>query len=121
MLDYAVEHIGVSHVILAGHTNCGGAAGAAKAAKAPSAAPPSSSSPLERWLAPLVEIAKATDGDLLDIVEANVKAQVDNLVKSDVIQHAWAKGQDVQVHGWVYELETGKLRDLDITQGKGAQ
>ncbi|KAI0758798.1 carbonic anhydrase [Fomes fomentarius] len=119
VLDYAVEHVGVSHVILVGHTNCGGAAGAAKAAKAPSAAPPAS--PLERWLAPLVEIAKATDGDLLNIVEANVKAQVDNLVKSDVIQHAWAKGQDVQVHGWVYELETGKLRDLGITQGKGAQ
>ena len=106
MLDYAVEHLGVSHVILVGHTNCGGAAACAKAAAAPSAAPPSS--PLERWLAPLVEIAKNTEGDLTALVEANVRAQVANIVKTDVIQHEWTK-RDVQVHGWVYELETGNI------------
>ncbi|KAI0698744.1 carbonic anhydrase [Earliella scabrosa] len=115
VLDYAVEHLGVSHVILVGHTNCGGAAACAKAAAAPSAAPPSS--PLERWLAPLVEIAKNTEGDLTALVEANVRAQVANIVKTDVIQHEWTK-RDVQVHGWVYELETGRLRDLGITVGK---
>ena len=116
MLTYAVEHVKVEHVILVGHTNCGGAAACAKAAAAPSAAPPSS--PLERWLAPLVEIAKNTEGDLTALVEANVRAQVANLVKSAVIQGAWAGGRDVQVHGWIYELETGKLRDLGITASK---
>ena len=71
----------------------------------------------ERWLAPLVEIAKNTEGDLTALVEANVRAQVANIVKTDVIQHEWTK-RDVQVHGWVYELETGRLRDLGITVGK---
>ena len=47
----------------------------------------------------------------------NVRAQVANIVKTDVIQHEWTK-RDVQVHGWVYELETGRLRDLGITVGK---
>ncbi|KAI0743113.1 carbonic anhydrase [Daedaleopsis nitida] len=116
VLTYAVEHVGVQHVILVGHTNCGGAAACAKAAQAPSAAPPAS--PLERWLAPLTELAKNTEGDLTALVEANVRVQVDNLVQSDVIRGAWAKGKDVQVHGWVYELETGKLRDLGLSVGK---
>ncbi|KAI0758800.1 carbonic anhydrase [Fomes fomentarius] len=121
VLDYAVHSLGVSHVIVVGHTNCGGVNAAVKAAGAPSAPPPTS--PLERWLAPLVEIARANnDKDKpLDMVDVNVKAQVDNIVKSKVIQSAWEKNKDVQVHGWVYDLETGKLRDLGITEGKGAQ
>ncbi|TFK79859.1 hypothetical protein K466DRAFT_605813, partial [Polyporus arcularius HHB13444] len=56
--------------------------------------------------------------DLTALVEANVRVQVENIALSDVMQRAWAKGRDVQVHGWVYELESGRLRDLGITVGK---
>ena len=71
-------------------------------------------------LGPLVEIARANpDADLTTLAEENVKAQVANLVGSEVIREAWAGGKEVQVHGWVYELETGRLRDLGVSVGKG--
>ena len=117
MLTYAVEHVKVEHVILVGHTNCGGAAACAQAA---AAAPSEPESALARWLAPLTELARSLgpDGDLTALVEANVRMQVENLAQSDVLQRAWAAGKDVQVHGWVYDLATGRLRDLGITVGK---
>lgn len=45
-----------------------------------------------------------------------MKKQVENVVNTDIIQNAWTKRTDVRVHGWVYELETGKLNDLGITR-----
>ncbi len=116
VLTYAVAHVGVQHVILVGHTNCGGAAAChAAARKPPSAEPPAD--PLTRWLAPLTEIAREHE-DLTDLVEANVRAQVTNIAAADVMAAAWAAGKDVQVHGWVYELETGRMRDLGVSVGK---
>ena len=118
MLTYAVEHAGVSHVILVGHTNCGGAQTCHKIAHDPAAQAPGG--PLGRWLGPLTELARGLgpDGDLTALVEANVRMQVENLAQSDVLQRAWAAGKDVQVHGGVYDLATGRLRDLGITVGK---
>ncbi|KAI0350515.1 carbonic anhydrase [Trametes cingulata] len=130
VLTYAVAHVGVTHVILVGHTNCGGAQACAAAARSPpSGAPPAD--PLSRWLAPLTDIARALaeegDGaggeggagvDLTALVEANVRAGVANIAATEVMRAAWAKGRDVQVHGWVYELETGRLRDLGVSVGK---
>ena len=49
-------------------------------------------------------------------VRESVKKQVENVVQTDIIQNAWANRKDVRVHGWVYELETGKFKDLDITR-----
>lgn len=117
VLTYAVHHVGVSHVVLVGHTQCGGAAACFAAANAsPPAGPPST--PLDRWLAPLVAIAKEKRCSAADLVELNVRANVANIVASDVMKSAWAKGKDVQVHGWVYEIEKGRLKDLRITVGK---
>ncbi|KAI0673263.1 carbonic anhydrase [Trametes maxima] len=113
VLTYAVAHVGVQHVILVGHTNCGGAQACHAAAHSPSDAHASDDA-LGRWLAPLTEIAKEHT-DLTALVEANVRSQVANIVQTDVITAAWAQGKDVEVHGWVYELETGRLRDLGIS------
>jgi carbonic anhydrase len=121
--------------------------------------PPQSSNPpthtpesaLTRWLTPLINLASHPSLNLLqrphehafpELVEANVRAQVANVCRSEVIQRAWAtaaeaqaareagedvdvdtyasSGKDVKmvhVHGWVYELETGRLRDLGISCG----
>jgi len=49
-------------------------------------------------------------------VRESVKRQVENVVNTKIIQHAWADKKDVRVHGWVYELETGRLRDLGVTR-----
>ncbi|KAH9915939.1 carbonic anhydrase [Epithele typhae] len=119
VLTYAIEHVGVQHVVLVGHTNCGGAAACAQMAAAPPAA---TDSPLMRWLAPLVALARANpDADLTTLVEENVRAQVAKLAECPIVVNAWAKGKDVQVHGWVYELEAGRLRDVGCSFGKEGQ
>ena len=124
MLTYAVEHVGVQHVVLVGHTNCGGAAACAKLAQEPpTTSSPSSAeseSPLLRWLGPLTDIARALPpgADLTALAEENVRAGVRNLAASAVVKGAWAAGRPVEVHGWLYELETGRLRDLGVSVGK---
>ena len=121
VLTYAVEHVKVEHVILVGHTNCGGAAACAQAASSSPESQPESepTSALARWLAPLTDLARSLgpDGDLTALVEANVRVQVGNILTSEVLEREW-KIRDVHVHGWVYELETGKLRDLGISAGR---
>ena len=115
VLTYAVEHIKVEHVVVVGHTNCGGVHAAQEAAQEETPSEPGSA--LERWLAPLTELVRNTEGDLDALVEANVGEQVTKILKSEVIVHEW-KERDVYVHGWVYELETGRLRDLGISVGR---
>ena len=106
-----------------GHTNCGGAAACAKLAQEPPPSSPSSAepeSPLLRWLGPLTDIARALPpgADLTALAEENVRAGVRNLAASAVVKGAWAAGRPVEVHGWLYELETGRLRDLGVSVGK---
>ena len=121
MLAYAVGTLKVQHVIVVGHTSCGGVEACAKAAAAHSPPFPRTSA-LERWLAPLTEFAwavgpEAPCGDLTALTEANVRIQVANVLSSDVLAREW-KLRDVHVHGWVYSLENGKLSDLEVSAGR---
>ncbi|EIW56300.1 carbonic anhydrase [Trametes versicolor FP-101664 SS1] len=124
VLAYAVENLRVTQIIVAGHTDCGGAKASLNAAHASPPRPPSD--PLARWLALLTEIAGAyRPEDLTELIEANVRQQVQNIAKTEVVQAAWAAANanvkedvDLQVHGWVYELETGHIRDLGVSVGK---
>ncbi|HKJ88299.1 MAG TPA: carbonic anhydrase, partial [Gammaproteobacteria bacterium] len=50
------------------------------------------------------------------LCEINVRHQVSNVCRSQVVRDAWERGQDLQVHGWVYSLCDGLLRDLDVTE-----
>jgi carbonic anhydrase len=114
-------------VLVVGHTNCGGAAACLKAVTA-GTPPPEPTTPLARWLAPLTALAGALDLQgvpdseaLTKIVEASVRAQVENVVQTAPVQAAWAEGKkNLWVHGLVYELETGNLRDLNNTRGPPA-
>ncbi|KAJ7581128.1 carbonic anhydrase [Mycena floridula] len=137
VLAYAVEHLGVEHVAIVGHTECGGAAACFKACCSPAFAPgaaiatdPSlpAEAPLNRWLSPLTHLAgslqlsSAPNEEAIPVlVEENVRAQVQNLSKAPIIVNAWAnksaKGKDIWIHGWVYDLASGKLKDLNVTQG----
>lgn len=125
VLEYAVDHIEpVEHVVLVGHTECGGVkACLAAAAKTnpPRHVVQPDSSPINRWLAPLVDLAvclQPPDGGSLQpltLVEANVRRQVENLHKTETIKKSKLAGKKVKVYGWVYEVGTGELRDLGIT------
>ncbi|KAF9815834.1 hypothetical protein IEO21_04346 [Rhodonia placenta] len=115
-LQFAIGTLGVTHIVVAGHTRCGGTLTAYL--KGLNGRSPET--PLDRWLAPLVELAreKATSLEVEEFTELNVRVQVDHLVESETIKAAWASGTNVQVHGWIYDLETGRLRDLGITHTK---
>ncbi|GAW01294.1 carbonic anhydrase [Lentinula edodes] len=136
VLTYAVEHLGVEHVVVCGHTECGAAAASfgACASFVPGEMPITipvdpADAPLNRWLAPLttlaasLQISSAPPNEALPLlVQENVKAQVDNLCRTKVIANAWAngkspKGKEVWVHGWVYDVATGTIRDLGISRG----
>ncbi|TBU45969.1 carbonic anhydrase [Dichomitus squalens] len=118
VLTYAVEHLKVDHIVVVGHTLCGGVKACGEAAQAP-ASPPANA--LQRWLVPLTDFARnnGLGGDLTALLEANVRMQVDSVLKSEVLEHEcqWVV-RDVLVHGWVYDVETGKLRDLEISRGR---
>lgn len=137
--DYLSRHLAGFFllVVIVGHSECGGAAACLAAAQniaddldkpiATVASLPAESS-LNRWLEPLTRLAASLElsstphAEALPlVVEENVKMQVDNLAKTQAITEAWTKGarkgQDVWIHGWVYDIGTGKLRDLNITRG----
>lgn len=78
---------------------------------------------LQRWLSPLIELAKGLApgppaDKLTRLVEDSVRAQVNNVVKLEPVRKAWADGRkNLWVHGLVYHVETGRLEDLNVTKG----
>ncbi|KAI0056984.1 carbonic anhydrase [Artomyces pyxidatus] len=127
VLTYAVEHLGVEHVAVVGHTQCGGAAACYQAAQEPPAAE-APATPLARWIAPLIDLARSlgpgahesTAHALRHLVEANVRKQVDNICATPLITNAWAADRKVWVHGFVYVIEEGTLKDLGVSKGPRA-
>lgn len=116
VLDYSVNTLGVSDVIVCGHYGCGGVAAAL------------TSKPLglvENWLRNIRDVYRLHQRELDVIrdqekkaerlVELNVIEQVFNLTKTSIVQNAWSCGKKLAVHGLVYDLRTGILNDLNIT------
>lgn len=117
VVQYAVDELEVSHIIVCGHTRCGGVQAVLSDA---------TEGWLDDWLQPLrtdlEEVLAPGELDGLDeqdrwdrCCEANVQAQVQKLAQTDTVQQAWARGQTLSVHGWLYELGQGRIRDLDTT------
>ena len=125
-----------TQVIVVGHSRCGGVNACYHAAE--SNADPSHtihhippSDPLNKWLKPLTELAfslkpkwssMSPSQAVQYIAEENVKKQVETIVGQKIIEDVWkheleGKGRKVRIHGWVYELSTGLLKDLNITRG----
>ncbi len=78
---------------------------------------------LNIWLDPLTKLLftervhlKNEKDRLLEAVKVNVKKQVENVVNSEPIQSAWKQKQEVDVHGWLYHLDTGMLEDLKCSR-----
>ncbi|KAF8547533.1 carbonic anhydrase [Imleria badia] len=127
VLSYAIGVVGVQHVVIAGHTQCGGAAACYQAVSAPTPEDtPSPSTPLSRWLTPLTHLIADLDLDLattpassaLDIIiRENVKRQVQHVCAAEPVRQAWAAGKQVWVHGWVYDVASGRIQDLEVSRG----
>jgi carbonic anhydrase len=115
VLQFAVDVLKVKHILVVGHYGCGGVAAAVDGQRR---------GLVDHWLHPVRELAKEHRHQLdalserarLDrLCELNVMRQVNN-VASDVFLHdAWARGQSVSVHGWVYSIANGLVTDLEVT------
>jgi carbonic anhydrase len=115
VLDYAVNVLKVRHVIVCGHYGCGGV----KAAMTNS-----SFGIIDNWIRHIKDVYRFHKSELENIaneddrfnrfVELNVQEQVKDLAKTAIVQNAWNKGQQLHLHGWVYGVGSGIIKDLEV-------
>lgn len=113
VLDYAVSILGVKHVIVCGHYGCGGVLAAMDDKQY---------GLVDNWIDHIKDVYRFNKNELDGIgslesrarrfVELNVKEQVQDLKKTAVIKAAWAKGNTPSLHGWVYDVANGLIKEL---------
>jgi carbonic anhydrase len=114
-LQYAVDVLTVSNVIVCGHYGCGGVEAAMDNQQL---------GLIDNWLRHVQDVMH-THADLLSkildpgkrldkLCELNVIEQVLNVSRTTIVQNAWTRGQELSIHGWIYGLSDGLLRDLGI-------
>ena len=115
VLQYAVDVLGVKHVIVCGHYGCGGVRAALDGSR---------HGLVDNWLRHVMDVAEKHAGELASppeerrfdrLCELNVVEQVVNVSQTTIVEDAWACGQELTVHGLVYGLEDGLLRDLGVS------
>ncbi len=121
VVNYAVKILKVKHIIVCGHYGCGGI-NAAMSNK--------NFGFLDNWLMHIKDVYRLHEKELDSIadvgkrsdrlVELNVIEQVNNLAKVSFIQEEWAEGEYPYIHGWVYGLKDGLIRDLKVTRNSPA-
>lgn len=122
VIQFAVDVLHVRHVIVCGHYGCSGVRAALQGAKIGLA---------DNWLRHVQDVrqkheatlARSGEGEAaLDLLcELNVIEQVANVCHTTIVQDAWDRGQELTVHGWVYGLHDGLLRDLDVSIARPAE
>jgi carbonic anhydrase len=114
-LQYAVDVLRVEHVLVTGHYGCGGVRAALDDRRY---------GLIDNWLRHVQDVAQLHDAELATLAgdarvdrlcELNVAEQVINTARSTVVQDAWERGQTLTIHGCVYALHDGIMRDLDVT------
>ena len=116
VIQYAVEVLRVEHIIVCGHYGCGGIA-AAHANRTLGL--------IDNWLRhaqdvmqkhhALLDSLPDEESRLHRLCELNVVEQVTNVAQTTIVQQAWERGQGLAVHGWIYALTDGLLRDLGVS------
>ena len=115
VLQFAIDVLKVRHIIVVGHSQCGGVAAALE---------DRSVGLVDNWLRHVQDVrnrhaawlATVADGERVNaLCELNVVEQALNVCQTTVVQEAWQRGQEVVVHGWVYRLHNGLLKDLKMT------
>ena len=116
VLDYAVNVLNVKHIIVCGHYGCGGVQ-AAMGNK--------NIGLIDNWIRHIKDVYRhhATELNSIDgekdrfnrFVELNVVEQVFDLAKTSIVQGTWKKKKELHIHGWVYDINDGIIKDLDVT------
>ncbi|HWS99578.1 MAG TPA: carbonate dehydratase [Pyrinomonadaceae bacterium] len=114
-VQYAVEALKVKHIIVCGHYGCGGVRAAMLNLKL---------GLIDNWLrhiqdvmqkhAPMLEGIAEESARVDKLCELNIIEQVSNVCQTTIVQNAWERGQELTVHGWVYGLSDGLVRDLNV-------
>ena len=122
VLQFAVDVIKVKHIMVVGHYGCGGVAAAVDGQRR---------GLVDHWLHPIRETYAAHKDELetlaegrprLDrLCELNVIRQVKNVASDVFVQDAWARGQQICVHGWVYSISNGLITDLNVSVSDQAE
>lgn len=113
VLNYAVEFLKVKHVMVTGHYGCGGVKAALENRKL---------GLIDYWLRNIRDVYYSNK-DVIDQIanpdervnrmcELNVIQQVENLARSNIVQNAWARGQELSIHAWIYDIHDGILHKL---------
>ena len=115
VLDYAVNALKVKHVIVCGHYGCGGVNAAMGN---------QSIGLIDNWVRHIKDVYRLHKQELDAIedeskrfdrfVELNVTEQVFDLAKTSIVQGAWNSGQELSIHGWVYGIDSGIIKDLKV-------
>jgi carbonic anhydrase len=112
VLQFAVDLLKIEHVIVCGHYGCGGVKAALENSR---------NGLVDNWLRHIQNLARRREEELAELnpedrcdrlCEINVIAQAENLSRTTIIQDAWAKGQRVDIHSWIYRLKDGRLKNL---------
>ena len=112
VIQYAVDHLRVDHIVVCGHSCCGGVRAVLE---------DQTSGPIDQWLRPLSVLKTSISGRLqqasvdersLALAELNVVKQVTNVCGSTTVKTAWEQGEKLSVHGWLFDIRTGILKDL---------
>jgi carbonic anhydrase len=116
VLQFAVDVLKVKHVIVCGHYGCGGVAAALRRER---------HGLVDNWLGHVHDVAVKHQAHLAGhgddaqrharLCELNVIEQVVNVSETTVVRDAWARGQPLSLHGWIYGIQDGLLRDLKMT------
>lgn len=122
VLDYAVNVLKVRHVIVCGHYGCGGVKAAMGNAHI---------GLIDNWIRHIKDVYRLHQAELDSLtdenerfnrfVELNVIEQVWDLAKTSIVQNAWKNGQNLWIHGWVYAIHDGLVKDLNVNYGSNAE
>lgn len=121
VIQYAVDALKVEHIIVVGHYGCGGVLAAARGTRIGLA---------DNWLRHVQDVRLRHRQRLNHLpqvementlCEMNVIEQVGNVAMSNVMQDAWSRGQRVAIHGWIYGVSDGLVKDLGVTMSNAAE
>lgn len=122
VLDYAVNILKIEHIIVCGHYGCGGVKAAMETGK---------NNLTDNWIRHIKDVYRFHFEELEAItnkqqrfdrfVEVNVREQVYDLARTSIVQRAWKNEKKLSIHGWVYGISTGLIKDLEVSVQNNAE